>query len=413
MKNCVYQFAMSACLFLAACSGGGTKVAKLEVIPLGAAFDNQTELKTSDCFKKIRYVALETTDSCLVDKGASVTILNDWLVVVSGRNCQLFDKETGRFVRTVGHVGEDPEGCSTVHGGWQNPYTGKLSFAGWKGSFVMYGADGRFDRTWTPPIVSGAFPNISAFTYLDAEVIAGYYSASDSLPARVALFRGNEIIRVDSLLMGQSEENGVAGVNDIAMISVLKDGGSGVVLIKGKDGRSAIYSLGNTYFWNIDKELYFHHSYNDTIYQISAVKGLQPVRVLDLGAYGWAYNERFEDKKDAIYPTKFMENKDVIFFRFMTNVYNDKQKTYNALYRKADGTVKVCLFDERIIDDMNGFLPLQPISVSSSGEFAAILPSEEVVSWFEDNAGKMDIPSEVAALKKVGEEDNPVVAIME
>lgn len=271
MKNCVYQFAMSACLFLAACSGGGTKVAKLEVIPLGAAFDNQTELKTSDCFKKIRYVALETTDSCLVDKGASVTILNDWLVVVSGRNCQLFDKETGRFVRTVGHVGEDPEGCSTVHGGWQNPYTGKLSFAGWKGSFVMYGADGRFDRIWTPPIVSGAFPNISAFTYLDAEVIAGYYSASDSLPARVALFRGNEIIRVDSLLMGQSEENGVAGVNDIAMISVLKDGGSGVVLIKGKDGRSAIYSLGNTYFWNIDKELYFHHSYNDTIYQISAV----------------------------------------------------------------------------------------------------------------------------------------------
>ena len=277
----------------------------------------------------------------------------------------------------------------------------------------MYGADGRFDRIWTPPIVSGAFPNISAFTYLDAEVIAGYYSASDSLPARVALFRGNEIIRVDSLLMGQSEENGVAGVNDIAMISVLKDGGSGVVLIKGKDGRSAIYSLGNTYFWNIDKELYFHHSYNDTIYQISAVEGLQPVRVLDLGAYGWAYNERFEDKKDAIYPTKFMENKDVIFFRFMTNVYNDKQKTYNALYRKADGTVKVCLFDERIIDDMNGFLPLQPISVSSSGEFAAILPSEEVVSWFEDNAGKMDIPSEVAALKKVGEEDNPVVAIME
>lgn len=38
MKNCVYQFAMSACLFLAACSGGGTKVAKLEVIPLWELF---------------------------------------------------------------------------------------------------------------------------------------------------------------------------------------------------------------------------------------------------------------------------------------------------------------------------------------------------------------------------------------
>ena len=54
---------------------------------------NQTELKTSDCFKKIRYVALETTDSCLVGQGAYATILNDWIVVTSGRDrCQLFDK---------------------------------------------------------------------------------------------------------------------------------------------------------------------------------------------------------------------------------------------------------------------------------------------------------------------------------
>ena len=116
-----------------------------------------------------------------------------------------------------------------------------------------------------------------------------------------------------------------------------------MAFIKYKDGRSAIYPLGNSCFWHAGKDLYFRQSYNDTIYRVSAAKELQPVRVLDLGVYSWSYNERFEDKKDAIYPTKFMENEDVILFRFMTNVYNDKQKTYNALYRKADGAVRFLL----------------------------------------------------------------------
>lgn len=217
---------------------------------------------------------------------------------------------------------------------------------------------------------------------------------------------------MESLPVGQEGDKAITP-DDIVSISVLKDGGDGLAFIKYKDGRSAIYPLGNSCFWHAGKDLYFRQSYNDTIYRVSAAKELQPVRVLDLGVYSWSYNERFEDKKDAIYPTKFMENEDVILFRFMTNVYNDKQKTYNALYRKADGAVKVSPLDDKITDDTNGFLPLQPVSVSASGEFAAILPSEEVVSWFEDNTGETDIPAEVAALKKVGEEDNPVVVIME
>lgn len=104
---------------------------------------------------------------------------------------------------------------------------------------------------------------------------------------------------------------------------------------------------------------------------------------------------------------------EVILFRFVTNLYNKKRKNYNALYRKSDGRVLVSPFDNKIIDDKNGFLPLQPLSVSVKGEFAALLPAEDVFNWFEGNGVDATLPAEIAALKKVGEEDNPVVAILE
>lgn len=69
-------------------------------------------------------------------------------------------------------------------------------------------------------------------------------------------------------------------------------------------------------------------------------------------------------------------------------------------------------YDTAFNDDLNGFLPLQPETVSPDGEFAQIVTADQIVSWFEENNDKTDLPAEIVALKKVGEEDNPVVMIM-
>lgn len=47
---------------LAPCSDRQTKIGELEIIRLATAFEKQTELKASDCFSQVRYVALETSD---------------------------------------------------------------------------------------------------------------------------------------------------------------------------------------------------------------------------------------------------------------------------------------------------------------------------------------------------------------
>ena len=294
-----------ASLTLAACnSEGDIKEEKLDVIPLEAAFENQTQLKVSDCFKKIRYVSLETNDSCLVGKTPYATILNDWIMVSSGKDrCQLFDKKTGRFIRSIGHVGDDPEAYASNNGGWQNPYTDQLYFPGRQNKKVVYRADGHFDHIWTPPIPVGQFPAISAFDYFDADKIAGYYQATGTQPARIALFRGEETIRIDTLQSLQ-EGDGTVTPSDIASIIVFSNGGDAMIIMKYKDNKLAIYPTGNSCFWHAGDNLYFHQDYNDTIYQVSATEGLQPVRVLDLGAYNWPYSERFVDKQEVIYPKK-------------------------------------------------------------------------------------------------------------
>ena len=247
---------------------------------------------------------------------------------------------------------------------------------------------------------------------MGTDITVGYYSATDSLPARVALFQDKELVKLDSVNVGR-RENIKINSSDVASISVFQQGESGIVIVQNKSGQVVAWPIGSSYFWNTGQNVCFKQPYNDTIYQVSREKGLEPIRVLDLGTHGWAFEERLVDKKDAIYPLAFMENQEVILFRFVTNLYNKKRKNYNALYRKSDGRVLVSPFDNKIIDDKNGFLPLQPLSVSVKGEFAALLPAEDVFNWFEGNGVDATLPAEIAALKKVGEEDNPVVAIME
>ena len=41
---------------LASCSGRQTETGELETIRLATAFENQTELKASDCFSQVHYV---------------------------------------------------------------------------------------------------------------------------------------------------------------------------------------------------------------------------------------------------------------------------------------------------------------------------------------------------------------------
>ena len=96
--------------------------------------------------------------------------------------------------------------------------------------------------------------------------------------------------------------------------------------------------------------------------------------------------------------------------RFIRELFH-KPTLYNAVITKSTGDVKVGLYADGMKDDLTNYLPLQPMSVSQAGEYVGLLSAADAAEWFEDNENK-EIPQQVKELKRIGEEDNPVVVIM-
>lgn len=413
MKNSLSLVAVATCLIFAACNENKTAEGELTVIPVGAAFEAPQALKASECFKQISYITLETNDSCLIGRSPSVKILHDKLLVTTAQNqSYLFDKATGRFLMPVGHVGNDPGGYSDVRGCWLDHPNNRIYFNGWNGEQVIYNGDGSYSGKLKSPVEATVFPANTVINYLDDKTFVAHSTAGGSDPDRVTVFRDSTIIN-QFLPSGTDTISFGVNPNDIESLSVVfsKGFGAGMIFISYKNENAGAYPMGDSFFWHQGKDLFFKEQYNDTIYQVTA-EALVPVRRFDLGTYHWDAKDRFnKEKTHTIYPTDLLEGKDVFIFRFITDLHKNRM-IYNAFYNKKTGTVKVSGYNEAFENDLDGFLPIQPEFVSPDGEFAQIVSADQIVSWFEENADKRDLPAEIAALKEVGEEDNPVVMIM-
>lgn len=417
-KTYLCQLTVASCLFLAACNGDKTTDGKLSVIPLGTAIEKPVELKASDYFKQVRYVPLETTDSSLIGKGPYVQIIKDRILVSTNQSqCLMFDKGTGKFIKQVGHIGNDPEGYNSVFC-WGDNETGMIYFNGWNKDLVCYDQDGVFQRKIKIPFETMGASSTS-FGYQNDGTFVLYKSGilGDG-KNNLLFFKDN--MPVDSCSTMATDEQPFDPSN-IGSIAIFKSetgielfgptAYEGTIVIDYKEPETGCIILNaNTRLWRQDKELYFKEAYNDTIYQIKD-RTLMPSGVLDFGKYHWSFSERFMKNKDnAALITQILDSEDRMIVRFIRELFH-KPTLYNAVITKSTGDVKVGLYADGMKDDLTNYLPLQPMSVSQVGEYVGLLSAADAAEWFEDNENK-EIPQQVKELKRIGEEDNPVVVIM-
>ena len=160
MKKYIWMGGILAGLLMA-CSPESQKMeGQIDVLP---AFDNQTELKVSHLGKNIRYVPLETTDSSLIGSSCKVNLLGDKIMVTYGTrtesHCFLFDAESGKYLREIGHKGEDPRGYSEAKA-YVHPVTGNIYFHRAPNKLIKYSQGGEFLGEVEMPngLPSGIYP---------------------------------------------------------------------------------------------------------------------------------------------------------------------------------------------------------------------------------------------------------------
>ena len=417
MKKHFYSSALLAGLLMACSPSAQTGEGQIDVLP---ALENLTELKVSQLGKNIRYVPLETTDSSLIGSGYRLQLLEDGILVsYVGRteaHCYLFDRETGKFIREIGHKGEDPKGYSGskahVH-----PVTGHLYFARNPNKLMKYNQNGEFLGEVVMPngLPSGFYP------LLTKEGMLVYEGPAFNAKHQSQLYYLDEAKGktgdVALPAVQQSEELKVEGIQGISVWSGgLGDYGllgyNGLIEIKLKDDIKEKYVINYPALWQMEDGFRLHEAFSDTIYHVKGLT-LEPYLAFNLGDRRHPVEERGkkDGNEDKLTITYVTESKDLIYFQCAKNFYGEFQ-VYNGLYRKADETVVMNKVQESFTDDLTHFLPFAPMTNTPKGEFAGTLTIEQIQAWQEEHPDAK-LEGALAPLNNLDYDANPVVVIVE
>lgn len=412
MKKTFIYAAGAMSLLLAACQPSAQKAKDdgLAHIDVTEAMENLTELKVSDLGTHVRYVPLETNDSCLIGRNPEIKVLDKQILVRSGKDLYCFDKETGHFLNRIGHTGEDPEGYTQGGLPTYNGRNGLLYFIRQPNQLQKYDLRGHYqgkDIVPTPPAMPTSYEFIDTLT-------VGYYhniGQQNTHNRSLAFFTetGGLTDTVNSLLPALPP----MGIRDITEIYVKKFGNIGSVFTRFQDGTASTSITGVPSLWKTEGELRFKEIFSDTLYNIAGPGSITPYAVLETGKWHFPAEARQETSgsNNKLLPTVILENGNRVFFQCVRGLYEKEPEVLNGIYDKTNRTTRMGEEGQGLVDDVNGLLPFYPSTSSTQGEFAQIVEASIVLEWLEEHPEAKDKES-AAALLELDEEDNPIVILV-
>lgn len=397
-----------AALIIASCSTKQSNNSdnELSLIDLTNITDFE-DFKLSDFGKSVEYIPLETNDTCLIANNPQIQLLEDKIVVSTEKQCFLFDKRTGKFLCSVGHIGEDPKGYSSTDC-WTDD-AGILYFFRAPDKLLKYNQEGEMVGTIQLPDT----PTVpDYFTFSDSTII-GHYANYIKIQANSLVFfdsSGNKKDSIPSLLGPASS----LSTEDITSISVIKRAGyfgniarKGAMIIQHKDQTKTLHALHDPVLWSSEGEVHFRESFMDTIYTVRDNK-LHPYMVLHTGT-SHLPTDKWYTVPESITVSYVLENAHSVFFQVM-----QKNLVYSGIYNKTTHKTKYTKSQKTIVDDFNQVLIADMFTLCShKGQYGFIVQAGTILDSLEEHPIDKDkSQSTLSWLKQISDDSNPVVVIV-
>ncbi|TKG94932.1 6-bladed beta-propeller [Puteibacter caeruleilacunae] len=383
MKYLTYSLLLF-CLAISCKEKQQTDQKPLGVIHVAKAFEEKTTIPLSSVAEDVEYIQLETKKECVTGGYLRVFVDDDYIVAISFRKNYLFNRNTGKFIREIGHYGKDPGGYMAT--GSIIPYDEeckRIRSKGWHlKDYLNYNISGELIQKINAPLYCQTIVSVND------DVYAGFVknmTGSDSI--KIILFDEN------GKCLKQFRNNQTFEPTE----NVVRWGNHG-------------------WFYRYNEELSFYELFTDTIYKVTEER-LIPKHVFYLGKYAPPYDQQkvvefmLKKAQDYFFLEKIYESRRNLFFQISYN-----NKNYLGLYDKASGETIMNTANERyptsFENDIDSLLPFTYSSVNSSNELIGFMNSYEVMEWLQEHPEKASqLPEKLQWMKSLKEDDNPVVMI--
>lgn len=372
----------------------------LTTINLVNAYNNAAPVNMSDFASDIEYIRLETSEEVFYRFIYLKTTLGDSAILMkSNDRISLFDRETGAYIRDIGHKGDDPEGFSNAMSSLGINSSNKTVYAkGKRFDLYEYSLDkGLLVNTISGPKMDELKSSFSVGSIMDATFITSQGILQDKFAVGYFMnIKGNEPLRLVVY-----DFNG----------EVLKIHPNHQSYEKNKNA----IRIESSDFHNYNNALFFKENFNDTVFNVG-IDTLMPALLYELGGFSPPYAEQESMSREKrneymiIYTT--LQSPDFVFY----NVAFKEKQAYGYYNRK---TKEAFLSDPSTSDkktgytnDIDNFVSFYPTSINEEGEMMGLITAEEVYEWFQNNPDKIaSLPENLQALQNIEPEDNPVVMI--